>query len=81
MDRPGIVLNAKYLTDLLTMVAKESNDTIELCIAQYDENRYVDGHYIVPMLIKVGQIEAIITPMRVYDNFNKYLDSVHNILK
>ena len=81
---PSIVLNAKYLTDLLTMIAKESYDTIELCIAPYDENhsyRYADGHCIVPMLIKAGQIEAVITAMRVYDNFNKYLDSVHNILK
>lgn len=77
----SIVFNAKYLTDLLTMLAKESNDAIELCIAPYDENRYVDGHCIVPMLIKVGQIEAVITAIRVYDKFNKYLDSVHNILK
>lgn len=77
----SIVFNAKYLTDLLTMAAKESNDAIELCIAPYDENRYADGHCIVPMLIKVGQIEAVITPIRVYDKFNKYLDSVHNILK
>lgn len=78
---PSIVLNAKYLTDILTMIAKESNDAIELCIAPYDENRYANGHCIVPMLIKAAQIEAVITAMRVYDNFNKYLDSVHDILK
>lgn len=77
----SIVLNAKYLTDILTMVAKESDDAIELCIAPYDENRYADGHCIVPMLIKAGQVEAVITAIRVYDTFNEYLDNVRAILK
>lgn len=77
----SIVLNAKYLTDLLTMIAKETHDAIELCIASYNENHYDNGHCIVPMMIKAGQVEAVITAIQINDEFNECLDSVHDILK
>lgn len=76
----SIVLNAKYLTDLLTMFAKETHDAIELYIAPYNENHYDNGHCIVPIMIKAGQVEAIITAIQINDEFNECLENVNNIL-
>lgn len=67
----SIVLNAKYLTDLLTMFSKESYDEIKLCIAPYDEIHYVNHCCITPFVIVAGQIESIITAIQVNEEFYK----------
>ncbi len=65
----SIVLNAKYLTDLLTMFSKESYGAINLCVALYDDNRYMNHCCITPLMIVAGQIESIITPIQVNEEF------------
>lgn len=65
----SIVLNAKYLTDLLTMLGKESHDEINLCIALYNENNYVNHCCITPLTIVAGQIESVITAIQVNKEF------------
>lgn len=65
----SIVLNAKYLTDLLTMFSKESYDVINLCIALYDEIHYVNNCCITPLMILAGQIESVITAIQVNEEF------------
>lgn len=65
----SIVLNAKYLTDLLTMFSKESYDEIKLCIVPYDEIHYVNHCCITPFMIVAGQIESIITAIQVNEEF------------
>ena len=65
----SIVLNAKYLTDLLTMFSKESYDEIKLCIVPYDEIHYTNRCCITPFMIVAGQIESIITPIQVNEEF------------
>lgn len=67
----SIVLNAKYLTDLLTMFSKESYDVINFCIALYNDNRYMNHCCITPLMIVAGQIESIITPIQVNEEFYK----------
>ena len=65
----SIVLNAKYLTDLLTMFSKESYDEIKLCIVPYDEIHYVNHCCITPLMIVTGQIESVITPIQINEEF------------
>lgn len=65
----SIVLNAKYLTDLLTMFSKESYDEIKLCIVPYDEIHYMYHCCITPLMIVAGQIESIISPIQVNEEF------------
>lgn len=65
----SIVLNAKYLTDLLTMFSKESYDEINFCIVPYDEIHYMYHCSITPLMIVAGQIESIVSPIQVNEKF------------
>lgn len=61
----SVVLNAKYLTDLLTMFSKESYDKIDFCMAPYDEIHYMYHCSITPIMIVAGQIESIVSPIKI----------------